>query len=132
MANEVQKEEGQEATYSHGQEGEAIVSYADLLIHTCDILYLLQGASDDYGNPAKSWNTVTDVPCRHVSGKGREIQIGAEVVIIYDELFVEGDIDVNEQDRVEINGVTYEILSVVFRSDLIGTHHKKLYLEAAR
>jgi len=108
------------------------MTFASLLIDTCDIERFAAGAQDAYGTPAKAWAVLhNDIDCRHVSGKGREIKIGAEVVIVYDELFV-NDIDVTEQDRVIIGGVTYNILSVVFRQDGVGGHHKQLYLEVVK
>ena len=108
------------------------MSFDSLLINTCDILRFTEGAQDDYGTPVKTWDTLhSDVPCRHISGKGREIKIGAEVVIVYDELIL-SDIDVTEQDRVVIGSNTYGILSVVFRQDGIGTHHRHLYMEIVK
>lgn len=115
------------------------MSYDSLLINTCDILRFTAGTADAYGTPAKTWPPLhSNIPCRYISGKGREIKgkgreikVGAEVVIIYDELFI-NDIDVTEQDRVVISGVIYEILSVVFRQDGVGGHHKQLYLEVVK
>jgi hypothetical protein len=108
------------------------MSYTGLLIDTCTIQRNTPGAVDAYGLPAESWAALhTDEPCRHVSGKGREIKVGQEVVIVYDELFV-GDIDVTEQDRVIIGARTYNILSVVFRQDGTGDHHKQLFLETVK
>lgn len=108
------------------------MTYSSLLICTCDIQRFTEGAIDDYGHPAKTWAAIhEDEPCRHVSGKGREVKVGQEVVIIYDELFV-GDIDVTEQDRVILNCTTYQIVAVVFRKDSVGSHHKQLYLEVVK
>ena len=108
------------------------MTFDGLLIDTCDIQRFAEGAVDDYGHPAKTWTTLhDDEPCRHVSGKGREVKVGQEVVIIYDELFV-GDIDVTEQDRVVLDGTTYQIVAVVFRKDDIGDHHKHLFLEVVK
>jgi len=108
------------------------MTFDSLLIDTCDVQRYTEGAADDYGHPAKTWaTTYDDEPCRHVSGKGREVKIGQEVVIIYDELFI-GDIDITEQDRVIIAGLTYQVLSVVFRQDYLGPHHKHCYLEVVK
>ena len=108
------------------------MTFGNLLIHTCDIERFTEGAADDYGTPAKTWAVLhNDEPCRHVSGQGREIKVGQEVVIVYDQLFV-GDIDITEQDRVIIDTVTYQVLSVVFRNDDSGSHHKQCYLEVVR
>ena len=108
------------------------MSFDSLLIDTCDIQRYTEGAADDYGHPVKTWTPLhDDEPCRHISGQGREVKVGQEVVIIYDELFV-GDIDVTEQDRVVIDTVTYQIVAVVFRKDGIGSHHKQCYLEVVK
>ena len=108
------------------------MTFETLLINECDILRFTEGEADDYGIPAKTWAVLhNDEACRYVSGKGTEIKVGQEVVIIYDELFV-GDIDVTEQDRVVYDSLTYQIVSVVPRQDGIGDHHKHLYLEIVR
>ena len=108
------------------------MTFENLLINTCDIERFTEAAADGYGIPAKTWAVEhANEPCRHVSGKGREVKIGQEVVIAYDELFV-GDIDITEQDRVIIDTVTYQVLAVVFRQDGIGVHHKHCYLEMAK
>jgi hypothetical protein len=108
------------------------MSFDSLLIDTCNIQRFTAGVADDYGHPAKTWPTLhSDEPCRHISGKGREIKIGQEVVVIYDELFV-GDIDVTEQDRVILDCTTYQVVAVVFREDSMGSHHKQLYLEIVK
>ena len=108
------------------------MTFENLLIDTCNIQRYTEGAADDYGHPAKTWATLhDDEPCRHVSGQGREIKVGQEVVIVYDQLFV-GDIDVTEQDRVIIDCVTYQILAVVFRKDNLGSHHKQCFIEVVK
>lgn len=108
------------------------MTYANLLIHTCDIERFTEGAADGYGIPAKIWAVLhDDEACRHVSGNPREIRVGQEVVIVSDQLFV-GDIDITEQDRVIIDTVTYQILSVIFRNDDAGAHHKECFLEVVK
>jgi len=108
------------------------MTYDSLLIHTCDIERFTEGAISDYGIPAKTWTAIhEDEPCRHVSGNPREIRIGQEVVIVSDQLFV-GDIDITEQDRVIIDTVTYQVLSVIFREDDLGAHHKECFLEVVK
>jgi len=108
------------------------MTYENLLIHTCDIEHFGEGVVDDYGIPEKTWTpTYENEPCRLVSGKPIEIRIGQEVVIVSDQLFV-GDINVTEQDRVIIDTVTYQILSVIFREDSHGAHHKECFLEVVK
>jgi SPP1 family predicted phage head-tail adaptor len=87
---------------------------------------------NNYGQPVKVWSTLhAAAACRHMSGKGREVKIGQEVVVVYDELLVKY-IDVTEQDRVIIGGKTYQILSVVIRQDSVAVHNKHLYLEIVK
>jgi len=108
------------------------MSFDSLLLNTCKVQHFASGGTDSYGQPIKVWTVLYDnEPCRHVSGKGREVKIGQEVVIIYDELFL-NDITIDEQDRVIIDCVTYEVLSVVFRQDNVGGHHKQCYLERVK
>lgn len=117
------------------------MSFSSLLIHTCDIGQLAQGAKDDYGTPAKTWPVTTyeGQPCRLVSTGGREVKIGAKVVISDWKLFVSNLVIVDEQDRVSnirlastggiINLATFEIILVQMRSNGIGEHHKELVLQ---
>jgi len=112
------------------------VAYTDLLINTCTVKKLGQGPGvDDYGHPDVSWTDVEDQACRLSTPKGREIKIGAEVVIADYLLFLE-DIDIDEQDRIEmvIDGdtVTFEVLLVARRQNGVGYHHKECYLRTVR
>ena len=105
------------------------MSYDSLLINTCTIRRFTDGATDAYGNPARTWaDHLVNQPCRQVYGKEVEIKVGAEVCIVYDELFVK-DIDVNIWDRVVIGADTYDIVSVVRRQDSTGGHHRQCYLQ---
>jgi hypothetical protein len=63
--------------------------------------------------------------------KGREILIGAEVVIADYTLFID-DIDITEQDRVIIGSVTYEVLLVGTRQDSTSGHHKECFMRTVR
>ena len=108
------------------------MTFDSLLIHTCDIEHFTETGTDDYGRPTGNWTpTYEDEPCRHVSGQGREIKVGQEVVIVYDQLFL-GDVEITEQNRVVIDTVTYQVLSVVFREDGFGAHHKECFLEVVK
>ena len=116
------------------------MSFASLLIHTCDIGLLSQGARDGYGTPAKTWSiaTYTSEASRLVSTTGREVKVGAEVVISDWKLFVDASVAVDEQDRVSnillassgavVDSTTFEIILVHPRSDGVSEHHKELAL----
>lgn len=118
------------------------MTFADLLIHTCDIGKLSQDAKDTYGTPAKTWPLVPDgytsQPCRLVSTTGREVKVGAEVVISDWKLFLDVAVLIDEQDRISniietssgavIDSSTFEILLVQPRSDSSGGHHLELAL----
>ena len=116
------------------------MSFSTLLIHTCDIGLLAQGAQDEYGNPAETWDTSTypNEACRLMSTGGREVKIGVEVVVSEWKLFVDNLVLVNEQDRVSdirlastgsvIDSSTYEIILVLPKANGVGQHHKELFL----
>ena len=109
------------------------MSWADLLIDLCVVQRFAAGAIDAYGVPAKTWTPQTDdTPCRMVSVSGREVTVGALVVIAEYTLFIGGDADITEQDRVTIDGVLYEVLLVQGRSDSIGRHHQECLLRTVR
>ena len=108
------------------------MSFDSLLINTATIQRFTEGAQDGYGNPIKTWaDRVPDVSCRLVASSGREVKVGAEVVIADNMVFFE-DIDITEQDRIVIDGVTYEAILVLFRQDATTDHHKQVYVRVAR
>lgn len=116
------------------------MSFSSLLIHTCDIGLLSQVGTDAYGQPTKTWPTTTypNQACRLVSTGGREVKIGAEVVISDWKLFVDNSVLVDAQDRISdirlastgavIDSSTFEILLVQLRSNGMSEHHKELSL----
>jgi len=118
------------------------MSYASLLIHICDIKRHTQIGIDGYGNPIYSWipPIYPDEPCRLVASSGKEIKVGAEVVISDWKLFLDNSVVVTEQDRIDnirlaSTGIalaitdTFEILLVQMRSDGVSEHHKELALQ---
>ena len=108
------------------------MSFDSLLIDVCTVQRNTPGAQDDYGLPADSWaNLHTSEPCRLMATTGREILIGAEVVIANYTLFID-DIDITEQDRVIVDSVTYEILLVGQRQDSVNGHHKECFMRSVR
>ena len=108
------------------------MSYSSLLIETCTIQRFSEGALDNYGIPAKTWTDIsTDESCRLMTSSGREVKVGAEVVVADYKLFL-GDVSITEQDRVVIDSTTYEILLVADREDGIGSHHKECFMRAVR
>lgn len=108
------------------------MSYSSLLIHTCTIQRYTEGAADGYGNPTLAWaDHLVDEPCRLVAAPGKELKVGAEIVIADYKLFVES-IDITEQDRVVIGGLTYEILLVQDYADNSASHHKQVWMRISR
>ena len=82
------------------------MTYATLLINSCSVWRYTAGAPDDYGQPTVGggWEVVedlSDIPCRIMSAKGKELTIGAEVVVADYKLFL-GDVILTEQDRVKV------------------------------
>jgi len=109
------------------------MSYLSLLIDVCTVRrYPAGGVQDDYGNPAEAWAVhLPDEPCRLNAGVGRELKIGAELVIADYKLFVQ-DVDITEQDRVIISGNTYEVLLVENYQHSTADHHKQCWLRITR
>ena len=107
------------------------MSFTSLLIDTCTIQRFTEGAAGDYGIPAKTWtNHIENEKCRLVANPNREIKTGAEVVIADYDLFI-GNVDVTEQDRIIIDEITYEIISVILRKSF-SSHHKELLMRVVR
>lgn len=108
------------------------MSFVDLLIDTCTIRRYTTGAADDYGKPVETWaDHISDQACRLMVTTGREIKIGAEVVIADYKLFID-DVDVTEQDRVIISAITYEVLLTATKKDSDEAHHKELAMRTVR
>ena len=108
------------------------MSYTSLLINTCTVRRNTPGVANAYGYPTPSWaDYLTDQACRIQDAKGKEILVGAEVVVADYKLFLQ-DIDITEQDRVVISAVTYEVLMVTDKQDSATTHHKECYLKTVR
>lgn len=116
------------------------MSYASLLINWASVWRNTPGPANDYGYPAPSWAVVaalSDIPCRIMSAKAKEILVGAEVVIADYKLFL-GDVVLSEQDRVRVYWGSvdawyeYEILQVNDIQDGVDSHHKECYLRIVR
>ena len=116
------------------------MSFASLLIHTCDIGALSQGVADVYGTPAETWPlSYTSEPCRLMSTTGREIKVGAKVMISDWKLFLDISVAIDEQDRVSniidvssgvvIDSSTFEVLMVQPRSGSVTGHHSEVFLQ---
>lgn len=86
---------------------------------------------DAYGQPIVTWTNHLEVDCRLTASPGREIKVGAELVIADYKLFVES-IDITEQDRVVIGTLTYEVLLVQDYADSAASHHKQCWLRISR
>jgi len=109
------------------------MSYSDLLINTCTINKMSQAAPlDGYGNPTVTWTPVAGVPCRWSTPRNREVKVGAEVVLADLQLFLGADTDITEQDRVVLDGATYEVLSASDRQNGTANHHVECFLRTVR
>ncbi len=109
------------------------MAYLDLLVNLCTVRrYPAAGAQDAYGMPARVWADIhTNEPCRWSTPSNREVKVGAEVVLADLQLFL-GDVSVTAQDRVVLNGLTYEILSASVRQDGVGSHHVECLLRTVK
>ncbi len=116
------------------------MSYTSLLINSATVWRFTTSGIDGYGQPVETWAAVSalsDIACRIQSAKGREVMVGAEVVIADYKLFL-GDVILSEQDRVKVYwGTTpawyeYEILMVEDKQDGADSHHKECFLRIVR
>ena len=108
------------------------MSYISLLIDTCTIQRYSEGIADGYGNPTLTWaDHLVDEACRLVAAPGKELKVGAEIVVADYKLFV-GDIDITERDRIVIGALTYEVLLFQNYADDTANHHKQCWLRISR
>lgn len=108
------------------------MAFVDLLINRCTVRRWEDAGTDDYGNPIKDWGDhLTNQACRLMAGAGREVTIGAEVVIADYKLFIQ-NVEITERDRVIVDDVTYEVLLVADRQDSTEKHHKACYMRVVR
>ena len=108
------------------------MSFDTLLTNTCTVQRFTEGAFDDYGVRAKTWiNHLANQACRLTSSSGREVKVGAEVVIADYKLFI-GNVDIIEQDKVIVDSITYEVLLVQSYADSSINHHKQCWLRVVR
>lgn len=116
------------------------MTFTSLLIHTCDIGELNQAGANEYGTPAKTWPvTQAGQICRLMATTGREVKVGAKVVISDWKLFLPSTVSIDEQDRVSnfklaatgvvIDASTYEVLLVQPRSNSVNGHHFEAALQ---
>ncbi len=115
------------------------MTFDGLLIHTCDIGALTQGAADAYNQPANTYPLVyTTQECRIMPTSGEEIKVGAQVMISDWTLFLPDDVTIDEQDRVSnillrsdgsvVDAATFEVLHVKPRNDSTALHHRQVLL----
>ena len=108
------------------------MSYTSLLINTCDIERYGAPTEDNYGQPILVWAPhLPNEACRLMATTGRELKVGAELVIADYKLFL-GNVDITEQDRVIVGTRTYEVLLVTDKQDDTGSHHKECFMRIAK
>ena len=112
------------------------MSFADLLIDTATILEDTGAAPDGYGHVIPVWTDVVglvDIDCRLMATGGREIVVGAEVVVANYKLFM-GDtiVAITERQRARIDSIDYEILLVEDKQNSLTSHHKECLMRVAR
>lgn len=108
------------------------MSFDSLLIDICTVQRYTEGAVDDAGHPTLTWaDHLTNEPCRLTTANGKELKVGAELVVADYRLFL-GDVDIIEQDRVVIDSLTYEVLLVEIYADHTADHHKQCWLRISR
>jgi len=108
------------------------MSYDSLLINSCVIYRDIVGAPDGYGTFTPDWQPVEEIDCRLMATAGREIVVGAEVVVADYKLFVKDTVTITERNRVRIGAIDYEILLVSDRQNGATLHHKELWMRTVR
>ena len=110
------------------------MSFDSLLINTCTVLEDTGAIPDAYGNITPSWTAVaglSGISCRLMASGGREVMVGALVVIADYKLFL-NDIVITEQNQIRISAIDYEVLLVADRQDSSSSHHKECFLRVVR
>jgi head-tail adaptor len=88
---------------------------------------------DDYGQPTKTWaNTATLVPCLLEPTKGVEFELGKQVVVANNTLFLLANQTISERSRFLLADVPYEVLLVKRVRTPRSEHHRECYVEAVR
>ena len=99
------------------------MSFADFLIHTCNIQTLSFSASGY--EKTKVWNTAySDVACRHDSDNGAKINDTEIRVNMDDDLFFfDADTTINRGDRIVEDGLNYDVIKVNKLYGATSLHH---------
>lgn len=109
------------------------MSYTSLLINTCTIRRFAEGLPDAYGVKVKTWaDHLVDEACRWSIPSNREVKVGAEVVLADLQLLLRANTDITEQDRVVLDGVTYEVLYAADKQNKTANHHVKCMMRCVR
>ncbi len=100
-----------------------------LLIHQATV-QRSTAVLDAYGNASLTWYDYDSVPCRLVEKRERiwSNERAESVVVTRYLLLVPAGTEVQERDRVQVDGVTYTVGAVLTRNTR-ATHHKSLSLE---
>ena len=110
------------------------MSFTDLLVHTCDIQRFTIASTDAHGNPVKTWaNHYTAQACRISAMSGKQMWNGAQLEQVDQIIDVSGTVDITEEDRVVLEGVTYKVLLVDHAHDSTPiVHHYTVHLQTLR
>lgn len=104
------------------------MSIASLLPQTVTVTTVTAGADDVFGNPARS-TAATTVPGRLDQISTTEQVDGRDVTVTRTVLYLNPDVTITDQDRVTVDGRTYEVdgqPSVVY--DAVRPHHLEVPL----
>lgn len=86
------------------------MTFRSLLISSATITRETADGFDDYGNPQVEWAEVAeDIPCRVFEQPGKELTDDRASIVRQATLYVQAGTDVTAQDRVEVDGVTWEV-----------------------
>lgn len=101
----------------------------NLLIHTCSIYRRTQSGTSPSNNPVYMDTLVgSGVKCRLTSTSGIESETPHKAIPYTYILFTRHS-DLNERDKVVIDSVSYEVLSIKRENDMTGFHHIEAGME---
>lgn len=101
----------------------------NLLIHTCSIYRRVLSGTTPSNNPVYTDTLVgSGIKCRLTSTSGTESETPYKAIPYTYILFTRHS-DLDERDKVVIDDVSYEVLSVKKENDMTGFHHIEAGME---
>jgi len=106
------------------------VSFEALCINTGAIL--AYSSADEYGGETFG-SAGTSFKCRFDPQDGKRVVVGlnGENTVIDGFVYIPASVSVNEKDRIQVDSVTYRIISLKLQNDSVGPNHYKAAVRRA-